>query len=871
MTLQHLININQIRAQLCRVSQGELEESEFTTQQRQDIEANLCTNIESGIEYMSGVLGEKDMESDLGPSFSPFPKVQGDNIPPTDVEKEDILWNARDHVLNSQNVSMQITWARDVLTWADISHESHTRETEYNDNNRPETPYIERNLRLDAVNIITYLSQQEHPEALYMYSKWLEFGKFGHRLDKREAYVGYKRAAELGHGRSEYRMGMLYEQSNDMLKAKEHYYSGVALDDSASLYRMGMMSLLGQHDETQDYVTGLERIRAAADSSDVDAPQGAYVYGMLIARDLPDFSHLDNNIPEDLLPNDPLKAKMYIEKSAYLGFAKAQLKMGQAYEHCELGCDFHPGYSIHYYGLAAKQGEPDAAVGVSRWFLFGYEGSFEKNESLAYKYAQQAAAAEFAQGEFALGYYNEIGMHVEKNLEEARKWYQKSADHGNKDAVGRLESLHETEGKTLSTVDEIIPDEKTETAPLASRFPKVTGVNIPPTDDEKGDILKQAGENLSNSDNPAARLTWARDALTWVMIAEKVRCRDPESQLAPDSEQQLKTDALVTIRDLAAQKLPEALYYEGKWFEFGQFGHPVDLEEATRRYRQSAEGGFARAEYRLGRIHQRQPEEWETALEHYEKAQSLDDSAANCHLGLIQLLSSHQEEPDLEKGLVLLQQSADSADEDAPQGAYVYGMAIVRQLKDFAVDESLLPIDQKRAFSYIEKSANLGYAKAQLKMGEVYEYGQLDCPQDIAKTFHYYHLAARRGSAEAASILSYVFGRGVEGVLPQDPELSFKFAQLGTIEDHTGAKYMMGSHYEKGTYVQQDLDKARQWYKLASRYSSVRSRFDYLRETAIERLEYFENQDKLLEDRHPEDVDNHLRNHFRSLGQSSLE
>lgn len=378
------------------------------------------------------------------PSFSPFPKVKGDNIPPTDEEKEEILWNARKHVLHSQNVSMQITWARDVLTWADISQESMIRE--YGEKGRPATPRIEHELRVDAINIITYLSQQEHPEALYMRSKWLEFGKFGNRVDKREAYIGYKRAAELGHGRSEYRMGMLYEQSNDMSKAKEHYYRGLSLKDSASLYRMGMMSLLGQHGETKDYQTGLERIQAAADSSDEDAPQGAYVYGMLIGRDLPDIT-----IPEGLLPNNPMSTKMYIEKSAYLGFAKAQLKMGQAYELCQFSCEFNPSFSLHYYGLAAKQGLPEAALGVSRWFLFGYEGVFKKNESLAYKYAQEAAAAKLPTGEFALGYYNEIGIHVEKSLAEARKWYQLAADHGNQDAVGRLESLDEN--NTLSKSD----------------------------------------------------------------------------------------------------------------------------------------------------------------------------------------------------------------------------------------------------------------------------------------------------------------------------------------------------------------------------------------------------------------------------------
>ncbi|KAM0550337.1 hypothetical protein ACHAPJ_009008 [Fusarium lateritium] len=489
--LQHLKNINQIKAQFCRALQTELEESELTIQQQKDMEAYLCSNIKLGIEHIGHVFSERivepdqklDPESEEWPYFSPFPKVKGDNIPPTDEEKEEILWNARRHVLHSNNVSMQITWARDILNWVGISHEDRARERKYNDNVRPETPRIEHELRVDAINIITYLSDQEHPEALYIHSKWLEFGNCGNPIDKQEAHVGYKRAAALGYGRSEYRTGKLYEQFNDLLNAKRHYYRGLALKDSASLYRMGMMSLLGQHGVIEDQFTGLERIRASADSSDEDAPQGSYVYGMLIARNFPDFNTPDRSFHDKFLPNVPNMAKMYIEKAAYFGYAKAQLRMGQAYELCELGCDFNPAYSLHYYGLAAKQGLPEASLCASRWFLHGYDGIFKKNEALAYKYAQQAAAAELATGKFVLGYYNEFGIHVPESLAQARRWYQLSADLGNTDAIGRLEWLDKGGNRKQ--------DEHPQTSPSAPRFPTAGD----PTFD---DIISSASKRIED-------------------------------------------------------------------------------------------------------------------------------------------------------------------------------------------------------------------------------------------------------------------------------------------------------------------------------------------------------------------------------------
>jgi hypothetical protein len=77
-----------------------------------------------------------------------------------------------------------------------------------------------------------------------------------------------------------------------------------------------MMTLLGQHGQRQDYARGCELIRIAAENADENAPQGAYVYGMLIARELPGV-----DVPEGYLPVDIQLAREMIEKAAFLGFS----------------------------------------------------------------------------------------------------------------------------------------------------------------------------------------------------------------------------------------------------------------------------------------------------------------------------------------------------------------------------------------------------------------------------------------------------------------------------------------------------------------------------------------------------------------------
>ncbi|RPA98827.1 HCP-like protein [Choiromyces venosus 120613-1] len=381
------------------------------------------------------------------PSFSPFPKLvnPGPNIPPTDEEKGDQIEGARLAVLSSNDPEMQLIWAQDGLSYVEICMNYLTRIAEP-PGNRPQTPTVEHQIKADALSVVSFLADQHHPRAEFMRGNWLEFGKFGYRIDKKEAFRCYARAAEKGFARAEYRMGMQYENSNEPMKAIKHYNQGAAMGDSASNYRLGMMTLLGQHSQKQDYTRGVHLIRLAAQTADENAPQGAYVYGMLLARELPGIE-----IPDLFLPLDIRQAKEMIEKAAFLGFARAQLKMGTAYELCQLGCDFNPALSLHYNALAARQGEPEADMAISKWFLCGHEGVFEKNEELAFKYAQRAASAGLATAEFALGYFYEIGMHVPADLKEAQLWYGKAAAHGNKDASGRIEGI--SRSKTLSRKD----------------------------------------------------------------------------------------------------------------------------------------------------------------------------------------------------------------------------------------------------------------------------------------------------------------------------------------------------------------------------------------------------------------------------------
>ena len=171
---------------------------------------------------------------------------------------------------------------------------------------------------------------------------------------------------------------------------------------------------------------------------------------MLYARELPQVT-----VPEILLPYDLQAARMNVEKAAYLGFGKAQVKMGAAHELCSLGCEFDPALSLHYNALAAKQGEPEAEMAISKWFLCGHEGVFNKNDELAYVYAQRAAQSGLPTAEFAMGYFYEIGLHVPVNVDKATEWYEKAAKQGNDDAKSRLEGLRKSQQLSMKDHEKV--------------------------------------------------------------------------------------------------------------------------------------------------------------------------------------------------------------------------------------------------------------------------------------------------------------------------------------------------------------------------------------------------------------------------------
>ncbi|KIJ30859.1 hypothetical protein M422DRAFT_186581 [Sphaerobolus stellatus SS14] len=285
-----------------------------------------------------------------------------------------------------------------------------------------------------------------HPaEAIYLRGLFHANGCVPDKFEKspRNAFRDFEASARAGWVKGWFKIGREYENTGDVVRARDCFERGMKGGVESCYYRMGMARLLGQLGQPPSPDAAMQLLHKAASISSVESPHPAYVYGLLLLGEFTAAKVDDRNIvaliPQGSSPT--AEARKHIERAAYLGFAPAQYKLGHAYEYAVPPFPSDPLLSVQYYSLASQQGEAEADMALSKWFLCGADGFFEKDEGLAVTFADKAAKKSLHSAEFAMGYYAEVGIGGPKDFETAKKWYARAVEHGNGDAPARLEAL----------------------------------------------------------------------------------------------------------------------------------------------------------------------------------------------------------------------------------------------------------------------------------------------------------------------------------------------------------------------------------------------------------------------------------------------
>ncbi|KAL8664776.1 MAG: hypothetical protein Q9202_002779 [Teloschistes flavicans] len=301
----------------------------------------------------------------------------------------------------------------------------------------------------DAYKLVKKSAQNGYTEAMFYLGDCYTRGQLGLEPDSKEAFSQYQSAAKLGHAQAAYRVAVCCEMGledgggtkRDAVKAIQWYQRAATLGDTPAMYKMGVIQLKGLLGQSKNIQEALKWLQRAAEGADGENPHALHELALLYES-----SQSHNGIRKD-----EAHAKQLFIQAANLGYKFSQFRLGCAHEYGLLGCAIDPRQSIAWYSKAAVQDEHQSELALSGWYLTGSEGVLQQSDTEAYLWARKAAQAELAKAEYAMGYFTEVGIGTPANIEEAKRWYWRSASQNFPKARERLEDLRRGGAKMQKT------------------------------------------------------------------------------------------------------------------------------------------------------------------------------------------------------------------------------------------------------------------------------------------------------------------------------------------------------------------------------------------------------------------------------------
>lgn len=237
----------------------------------------------------------------------------------------------------------------------------------------------------EARGILQRLSDRAYPFAQYYLADGYFSGLFNKdKPDYDKALPSFVAASKHGHAESGYRAALCYEFgwgcTKNYPKAVQFFRAAASKGHPGAAIRLGKACLTGDMGLVNRYREGVKWLKRATDSADYQYNSGPYELGLL---------HI-TGFGEDIFKDEAYAAQL-MTKSAELGHAEANYRMGQAYENGTFGCPKDAALSVHFYNGAASKGLPEAMMALCAWYMVGAEPVLEKDEVEAYEWSKRAA------------------------------------------------------------------------------------------------------------------------------------------------------------------------------------------------------------------------------------------------------------------------------------------------------------------------------------------------------------------------------------------------------------------------------------------------------------------------------------------------
>ncbi|CAJ0848427.1 9900_t:CDS:2 [Entrophospora sp. SA101] len=299
-----------------------------------------------------------------------------------------------------------------------------------------EDPKKREELCKEGMSILKKLSDRGHANSQYYladcYASAIGTSKNKPDLDK--AFPLFVQASKHGHPEAAYRAGVCYEYGwgcrKDSGKALQFLRKSATASHPGAMYRLGIAELKGELGLSKNPRDGVKWLKRSVESANEEFPHALH-----------ELSELHEKGVENIVFVDLEYSVRLLIQAADLGYAPSAFKLGECYEYGKMGCPQDAALSIHYYTVAAQQDHPEACFALTAWYLVGSPGVLPQSDTEAYLWAKRAAEKELAKAEYAIGYFTEVGIGIQKDQLESNVWYRRAAEHGDKRAQQRLRGV----------------------------------------------------------------------------------------------------------------------------------------------------------------------------------------------------------------------------------------------------------------------------------------------------------------------------------------------------------------------------------------------------------------------------------------------
>ncbi|KAJ3159373.1 hypothetical protein HDU86_001691 [Geranomyces michiganensis] len=253
-----------------------------------------------------------------------------------------------------------------------------------------------------------------------------------------------------------------------------------------------------------------------------------------------------------------------------------------------------------------------------------------------------------------------------------------------------------------------------------------------------------------------------------------------------------------------------------------QTRHRPDYDQAFPLYLAAAKRGHADACYHAALCYEHgrgtgAPPDPLAAVKKFRKAAIAHHPGAMYRLGMILATGELGQHRNITASVKWLNLSARFATAKHPHA--LYQLALLHENDPSVLHGHANP---ETALELLRRAADLGHVLSQVRLGHLYQFGDLGAPVDPGNSIRYYSLAAQKGSAEAMYELSAWHFTGAEDpvdgsvILPPNDQEAYIWARKAAEKGLPQAEYAVGFYTESAVGVPQDMDEALGWYTIAA-------------------------------------------------------